>query len=38
MTAAIRAELLKLRTTRMVYGMLAGTLALVALSVVSTAS
>ncbi len=36
MTAAIRAELLKLRTTRMVYGMLAGTLALVALSVVST--
>lgn len=36
MTDAIRAEVVKLRTTRVVYGMLAGTLLLVVLSVVGS--
>ena len=36
MTTLIRAELLKLRTTRTVYGLLAATLALVALTVLTT--
>ncbi|MGH3321159.1 MAG: ABC transporter permease [Streptosporangiaceae bacterium] len=36
MTALVRAELLKIRTTRMVWGLLAGTLALCTLGVFST--